>query len=230
MIALSYSRISDYRQCPAKFKMKYLDKLPNFQLKDEDKSPALVRGGNIHKALDEYVKTKLRGEVPSFTMPEVIRTAPLIDKIMKNYNVNTEQQISIDSEFHRIDWYSKQTWFRSIFDLVGFGPDLLILDWKTGRFGDYEGSMECMGQLHLSSIIGLILYPEYDVCSCLYWFVDHSKSIQLKINRSDLGPMKEKLIEEHARINAEKDFDPKKNKYCYFCDSIRGQCQFATKN
>ena len=61
MISLSWSRISDFRQCALKFKLKYIDKVSNMLLKDEDKGPQLIRGSNIHKALDEYVKTKLRG-------------------------------------------------------------------------------------------------------------------------------------------------------------------------
>ena len=229
MIALSYSRISDYRQCPDKFKKKYLDKLPNFQLKDEDKSPALVRGGNIHKQLDDYVKAKLKGEVPKPTSPEVLKTAPLIDNIMANYNVNTERQIAIDENFKEVSWYAKNAYFRVIMDLTGFGKDLLMVDYKTGKFADYEGSMDCLGQLHMSALVGLSLWPEYDKCSCIYIFVDHKRTIPVKFDRTDLEPMKEKLVEEHAQINAEKDFAPKKNKYCFFCEATTDQCTHATK-
>jgi hypothetical protein len=110
VMALSYSRISDYRQCPLKFRLKYIDKAKNFQLKDEDKSPALVRGGNIHKQLDRYVIAKLTGHLFQPTLPEVISTAPLIDQIMDNYNVLSEQQIAIDENFNQVDWFAKNAW------------------------------------------------------------------------------------------------------------------------
>ena len=229
MIALSYSRISDFRACPWKYCMKYIKKEPNFQMKQEAKSPAIIRGGNIHAQLESYVRNKLAGKLVELTMPEVIKTAPLIDKIMDNYNVLPEQQISINADFKRVDWYSKDSWFRAIIDLTGFGSDLMLVDWKTGKMNDYEGDMNCLGQLHMSAIVGLSLYPDYDICSCLYWFVDHDKPIQIKFSQSELESMKDKLIEEHALINAETDFDPKKNRYCHFCEATAQQCNYSKK-
>jgi CRISPR/Cas system-associated exonuclease Cas4 (RecB family) len=229
-MALSYSRIADARLCLLKFKGKYIEKWPNMIMRDDQKSPALVRGGNIHKALDEYVKTKLRGEVPQSLMPEVNRLAPLIDQIMVNYNVNTEKQIAIDENFKEVSWFDKKAYFRVIMDLVGFGRDLLLIDHKTGKFADYEGSMDCLGQLHMSALVGMSLWPEYEECKCLYIFVDHKKVIPVKFDRSNLEPMKKKLVEEHALINAETEFAPTKNRYCHFCEAVRSQCNYATKN
>ena len=47
-MALSYSRLSDFNQCPRKFYLKYVEKAANFQMKQEDKSIHLVRGDNVH--------------------------------------------------------------------------------------------------------------------------------------------------------------------------------------
>lgn len=56
-IALSWSRLSDYQQCPLKFKLKYIEKDKMFK-EDESQSPHLVRGSNVHKALENYVVQK----------------------------------------------------------------------------------------------------------------------------------------------------------------------------
>jgi hypothetical protein len=225
-MALSWSRISDYRLCPAKFKKKYIEKLPNFQLKDEDKSPHLVRGGNVHKQLEKYVIQKLCGEVPEPTMPEVIKTAPLIDKIMENYNVLPENQIAIDEYFNRVSWYDKNAYFRVIYDLIGFGKDLLLGDYKTGKFADYSGSLDEMGQLHMAGVVGMALWPEYDECSSLYIYVDHRRTVPCTFSRKDsFDRMKENLIKEHENINSDEDFLEKKNKYCGWCEATHEQCK-----
>jgi hypothetical protein len=229
MMALSYSRISDFRQCPWKFKQKYITKELNFQMKDEDKSPALVRGGNVHKQLDNYVVAKLKGEDPIVTMPEVIGTRPLIDQIMANYNVNTEKQIAINADFKEVSWYDKKAYFRVIYDLVGFGNDLLLVDYKTGKFADYEGSMDELGQLHFSALVGMTLWPEYEDCSCVYIFIDSKRTIPVKFKKAELPIMKDKLMAEHALINAETEFAPTKNRYCFYCEATKEQCRYGLK-
>ena len=226
-IALSWSRISDYRQCPAKFKLKYIDKASNFQMKDEDKSPALVRGSNIHKQLESYVQQKLNGNPPNVTLPEVLGTIPIIDKIMENYTVMPEKQIAIDVDFNEVSWYSKQAYFRVIYDLIGFGNDLLFIDYKTGKFTDYSGNINNLGQLHMAALVGMALWPDYEQCNSIYLYVDHKKNIPCKVQRSDFDHMKEQLQREHMEINEEDVFAPKKNQYCRWCPSTTLQCQFG---
>jgi CRISPR/Cas system-associated exonuclease Cas4 (RecB family) len=216
--------MSDYRQCPLKFKGKYIEKWPNMMIKDEDKSVHLVRGGNVHKQLEKYVINKLKGEPSDVTMPEVIGVIPLIDNIMANYQVTPERQIAIDENFKLVDWFSKDAWFRVIYDLIGFGKSLLLADYKTGKFADYGGSMEEPGQLHMSALVGMSLWPEFEQCDTVYIFVDHKKTIPIKFNKSDVEPMKEKLIEEHAIINNDKEFKATKNQYCKWCQATRQQC------
>ena len=227
MIALSWSRISDFRQCPAKFKFKYIDKATNFQLKDEQKSPALVRGGNIHAQLDNYVKAKKKNEIVTITLPEVLATTKLVDQIMDQYQVEPEHQIAIDENFKVVSWYDKQAYFRVIYDLIGFGTDLFLGDFKTGKFADYNGSIKCMGQLHLSALVGLSLWTDYELCTTAYIFVDHKRCIPWKHKRSDLPEMKDRLIAEHQLINAEEEFAPKQNQYCKWCQATREQCVYS---
>lgn len=227
MIALSYSRMSDYRQCPHKFKMKYIDKEPNFQLKDEDKSPALVRGGNIHKSLENYVIARLNGEEYQATMPEVIHTIPLIDTIMSNYNVAPEMQIAINDKFERVDWFSKNAYFRVIYDLVGWGNDLLLGDYKTGKLADYVGTQDKLGQLHLGALVGMSLWPEYERCASVYIYIDHKVPILQKFTRDDLSAMKESLVREHYEINSDIVFAPKRNQYCKWCNATKQQCSHS---
>ena len=232
MIALSYSRISDFRQCKLKFKLKYIDKEPNFY-DESKKSPHLIRGGNVHFALQEYVIKKKAGEndIPLSSLSEVERTKPLINSIMSIYNIYPELQIAIDSDFNQVDWYAKNVYFRVIIDLLGLGKDLLVCDYKTGKFSDYSGSLNLPGQLHLSSLIVMALYPEFEIIHNKYVYVDHKKVIGITLNRSEhFEPLKEKLTKEHAEINAEENFDENPNEFCHFCAADNSQCFKSRKS
>ena len=231
VMALSYSRLSDYRQCPLKFKLKYIIKAPNFQMKDEDKSPALVRGGNIHKQLEKYLIKLRAGEngIPASTLEEVEKTKPLIQSLMRTYDLHPELQLAIDKDFKQVDWFSKEAWFRVIYDLVGFGPDLYNGDYKTGKLTDYEGTLENPGQLHLSGMVALNVWPKFDVSKNRYIYVDHKKIISCDLTQDDAKIVKEALMHEHNMVNTDTQHCAKSNRFCGWCDATKEQCMHSKK-
>lgn len=228
MLALSYSRISDFRQCPRKFYLKYIEKAPNF-IEDSSKNPHLVRGSNVHKALEMYVVKKKAGqtEIPVSTMPEVESTKPLIDKLMTQFDVHPEMQIAINKDFQQVDWFSKEAWFRVITDIIGFGDILFIGDYKTGKVTDYSGTMEEPGQLHMSSLIGMALWPQFNDVRNIYLYVDHKKKVDLHLTRDHYDSLKQRLVDEHQKINDEKDFCEKSNQFCRWCAATKDQCTYS---
>lgn len=230
MIALSYSRLSDYRQCPRKFDLKYLTKAPNFK-EDASKSPHLVRGGNVHKALENYVIKRRAGEegIRPSTLPEVESTKPLIDKLMGLYDLHPEHQVAINKDFQMVDWFAPDAWFRAIFDLIGFGDHLLIGDYKTGKINDYMGTMLEPGQLHLSSLVAMAVWPQFNEVRNYYFYVDHKHNESLVLTRADFEPLKARLIQEHEIVNSEKEWKPVPNEFCKFCQATKAQCPYSRK-
>lgn len=230
--ALSWSRVSDYRQCPHKFRGKYIEKWPEFKVLDKDKNPHLVRGDQVHKQLQKYVRLKLDG-IPTESvvfLPEVDQTIPLINGIMDNYGVIPEQQIAIDENFQRVNWFSDDAWFRVIIDLIGHGQDLFLGDYKTGKMNDYSGSLKELGQLHMTAVVGMAIWPEYDECSSLYIYVDHKKTVPCKLRREDaFETMRERLQEEHALINDDDEYVERKNQFCKWCDALPAHCVHKRK-
>jgi len=227
MIALSYSRLSDYRQCPRKFKLKYLDKAKNFQIDNNNKGPHLVRGENIHKGLEKYLIRKKAGEenIAPSSLDEVESTKPLINKLMTIYDLHPEHQLAINANFEQVDWFSKDAWFRVIYDIIGFGPDLLVGDYKTGKLTDYMGSLEHPGQLHLSALVAMAIWPKYQSVYASYFYVDHKKPVDIRLNRAQhFDKLKETLQMEHAQVNAETEWAPCKNQFCNFCEATKQQC------
>jgi hypothetical protein len=228
--ALSWSRLSDYQQCPLKFKHKYIDKTANFTVQDD--SPHLVRGSNVHKALENYIIKKNSGqqEIPVSSLAEVETTKPLIDSFMNSFpSVMPEQQVSVNSDWKPIEWFSKQSYYRAIYDMIALSQSSAVIsDFKTGKFKDY--SEDGPGQLELSATIGLNMWPEIPQVDTLYIYVDHKKTIKRSFTQAD---DRERLtvhfMKQHEIVNSDQTFDPKPNEFCKWCAATKLQCRYSRK-
>lgn len=232
-MALSHSRLSDFNQCPRKFYLKYIEKAQNFQMKQEDKSIHLVRGDNVHKALEGYLVKRKCGEsnIPDSSLPEVQQTRPLIEQYIRAFgidNVHPEAQISIDDQWRRVEWFAKDSYYRAILDLICLAPTVAVIgDYKTGKFKDYAPA-NGMGQLELSSAIALSIFEIQEV-KTIYFFVDHKKTIQKHYTQADKNKLVDHFTGEHDKVNSEKKFDPTRNEFCSYCEATKAQCPNSRK-
>ena len=103
--AWSYSRLADYEQCPAKFKYKHIDRLP------DPGSAAMQRGSDIHKAGENFLKGKgkLTPEYKYFKkeMAELKQLSPLV-----------EQQWGFTANWEQTGWFGNDTWLRIVCDVA----------------------------------------------------------------------------------------------------------------
>lgn len=231
MIALSHSRLSDYNQCPLKFKMKYIDKLPMFK-EDDQASPHLVRGSNVHKALENYAISKIANEEPRISsLPEVEMTKPFIDRIFANYPlIVPESQISVNSEWKQVEWFDRHSYYRAIFDLIAVRPtDVIIGDYKTGKMRDYDGGPHGFGQLHLAASIALQMWPNIPQVTTVYIYVDHRKTVVKEFTQADAPVLKAHFDSEHKKVNSETEWKPKVNEFCKYCPVTRKDCVYSRK-
>lgn len=232
-MALSHSRLSDFQQCPLKFKLKYMDKAENFQMKQEDKSIHLVRGDNIHKALENYLIKRKSGEndVGASSLPEVEQTKPLIEKLVGLFgidNVHPEAQVSINDAWKQVDWFDRESYYRAIFDLICLSDDVAMIgDYKTGKFRDYAPASG-KGQLELASAIALSLWPVKEV-KTMYIYVDHKKTIQKTYTQDNRIELVDYFNSQHEAVNTEANFDPKANDFCKWCEATKAQCPKSRK-
>lgn len=229
--ALSHSRLSDYNQCALKFKLKYIDKAENFKM-DANKSPHLIRGGNVHKALENYIIKKNAGEnnIRESSLSEVEVTKPFIDKLFASYGVvSPELQISVNKDWKVVDWFSPESYYRVIFDVLALNPsDVFVGDFKTGKFTDYTPK-NGYGQLELSSAIALSIYPEAEQVTSSYIYVDHRKTVTKIYTQKDRERLVNHFIAEHEKVNSEENFDAKVNEYCKWCEATKSQCCYSRK-
>lgn len=138
--AWSYSRWSCYALCPAQFKFKNIDKLP------EPGSPAMQRGNTIHVGTASYIKGETPG-LPQEVLNNQIIT-DLVEQIRQFPNKEVEQQWGYTDNWQPGSWFDRggvKTWFRSVLDVGVMYDDMTFeaVDWKTGkRYGSNEEQME----------------------------------------------------------------------------------------
>lgn len=233
-IALSHSRVSDYDQCPLKFKFKYLDKNEKFQIKDDQKSPALVKGQKVHKYLEDYVndvKEDPSEVIKKSSLPEVENGKDLADQFISQYgpeNTFAELQLAIDVNWQPVEWFSREAYYRSIVDMSCYSLDkIAAIDWKTGKFRAYTPDSG-YGQLELTAgmMFALKAVPTVET---VYAYVDHRKIIAKEYSINEFNGIRDYFDRKHDQVNAETEWLPKRNQFCKWCEATKSMCPFSSK-
>lgn len=222
-IPLSWSRLSVHRQCPKQFESKFLIKT----YPDESDNPAFKKGNEVHKQMENYIKFK-KGLCKEPVLGKIAQQGKeLIDHYSVLYNpqlIFAEKQFAFDDEYNEVGWYDKNIKWRVIIDMMIFnGERLMIFDFKTGKVRKYNDEL---GQLHLTANLMFNLYPEINEITCTYLFLEHKKSESVGFYRKENGPINSAFEIECYTINECEFFEPKKNKYCYFC-GIKEDCIYG---
>lgn len=232
MIALSWSRLSTYQQCPLKFHLSYISK--SFPPETE-KSIHLIKGEQLHKQLEDYVIAKNGGVMPLGFSPEVRSTLPYVDKLFSLYtSVHPEAQVACDITWKPAEWFDKTVAWRAIWDVVGLRPQTCFIgDWKSGKMWPY-GSTKAdgtpnYGQLHLSAAIALKRFEDVPEVNSAYVWIEHQKVTPIKVTREELPQVIDHFEAEFQRVQMEKAWDPTPNDNCRWCPATKTQCKFSRK-
>jgi RecB family exonuclease len=156
----SFSRFKDWRECPRRAQYKHLMKLP-----EGEKSPALLRGEQIHKMAEDYVKGKGSAKVP----PSLNVFAKAFQELRKMKAI-TEGKWAMTVQWKPTGFFEwKAAWVRLVLD-AHYRPashHARVIDYKTGRI--YGDNLE---QMELYAIGGKAHYPEVEVVSTELWYLD----------------------------------------------------------
>ena len=220
VLAWSYSRYSDYQQCPAKFKYKHLMRLP------DPGSPAMERGNVIHKLAEDYVKAKLDA-VP----PELANVADELNFLKDNF-ATAEESWGFRKSWDwigRPGWFGDDVWFRMKADVVvSYDDDTgLVGDWKTGKM--YFSNEE---QIELFGAVAMRRHTNWSEVDVRLWYTDSpadENEIQRVYTRKE-GELVLKDWEKRVKpMFADKRFAPTPNQRCGWCPYSKakgGPCQF----
>lgn len=223
MIALSYSRLSMYENCPRQFQLKHLKK----SLPDDSDNPAFVKGRAIHEQLQQYMEW-LQGQRDEPYVGDIAANGlPMLKRIFHNYPViHVEQQYAINLQHKAVEWYSRQAYYRCVIDLIAMREnEALLCDHKSGRVYDLdEGDTN---QLRLNAWMTFHLYPEIERITSSYLYIEHKHSQKQVHSRDELPEMDRAFREAFDEVNKEKEWPPRKNSKCRWCTATREQCPFG---
>jgi len=214
----SFSRYSDYKQCPAKFKYKHIDKLK------EPPNPAMERGSAIHKLAEDYAL----GKLPK--LPVELKLFSEEFKRLKAEKVKViEDQWTWSAnwagETAWNDW--KGAWLRVKLDAAYLNTEynaLVIIDHKTGKLRE-DNHAEYREQLELYGLSGLLKYPDVKVVSPRLWYLDagaiypngEPHEPEIEYTRADEPKLKKIWLKRIEPMMKDKSFRPKQNQFCNWC-------------
>lgn len=226
----SFSRYSDYKQCPAKAKYKHIDKIK------EPPNPAMARGAEIHTIAENYIKGVGR------SLPSELKLFEVEFKMLrKQFKKSINGMVVEDDWAFTKDWGQTvwddwiNCWLRIKLDCAHLENDgvMIITDWKTGKFRA-EMNEDYIEQLELYALAALILHPHIKEVHPHLAYIDQGifypeSSKPLVFTRKDIPNLK-KLWEKRTKpMLNDTTFAPRPNdkcKWCFFSASKNGPCKY----
>lgn len=208
----SYSRFSDYKQCPLMFKLKHLDKM-------KPPTPSYMqRGQDIHLEGEQYLKA-----------PKKPRKVPVSYKHfesemqqLRDLKPVSEQQLGFTKDWTPTGWFGNLTWLRIVCDVTVLYDDdtAEVIDFKTGR--KYDANEE---QVELFSTAPFMLNPNLKQVTTRLWYLDQEKDNEVirEYSDKDYLAIKKDWTKKVQPMFNDKRWAPKPNSRC-------GSCHFRKDN
>lgn len=217
--AWSYSRYADYKQCPAKFKYKHLERRP------DPGSAAMQRGNVIHTLAENYIKKG--GRIP----PELKGVKDEL-KFLRENNATAEEAWGFRNDWEwigRPGWFGDDVWFRAKTDVRLLYEDntLLLGDWKTGK--KYYSNEE---QIELFALAGYLRFPGMDKVDTRLWYTDADPTdneIHREYTAAEMEAIKKDWTKRVVPLFKDRKFAPTPNDKCGWCPFSKakgGPCKF----
>ncbi len=206
-MALSYSRLSTFEQCPQKFDYLYVTR----NVKDPG-SDASRYGNRVHKSLEDYGRT---GDPAALTI-ETRDFKPLVDSIRRMPGQKYyELQMAVNHDCEPCDWKADDVWIRSIADvLVVNGKRAFCGDYKTGKIRDNPM------QLQLFACMVFYLFPDVEEVKTSFLWLLHDFSTPATYKRRHVELMWKNLSSRFTAVQDAVDlglFITKPSPLCGWC-------------
>lgn len=229
----SFSRYSDYQQCPLKAKLKHIDKIK------EPPNAAMERGAHIGELAEKYIKGELKALPVELKLFKTEFTM-----LRKQHKVKPENGMVVEDNWaFRKDWTETtwddwaNCWVRIKLDCAHHVEEdvLKVIDWKTGKHrpDNLEAYME---QLDLYALGALLTYPHINQVQVVLGFLDHGiwePKVPKVYLRAELPGLKKAWEARVKKMLSDTLFAPRPNRFCGWChfrkankENGGGQCQY----
>lgn len=219
----SYSRYSDWRQCPLKAKLKHIDRIK------EPSNSAMERGNAIHKGAEAYIKS----EVPATAlMAELKLFKDEFKKLRALYKKKALPMVVEDNWAFTADWTETQwddwvgCWVRIKLDAAHYVADnvMVVTDWKSGKPNAYK-KVEYEEQLELYALAALLLHEHLERVHVRIGWTDvgqmmgptDANGAEVVYTRAHITLLRKKWNARVKPMMADTTFVPKPNAMCRYC-------------
>lgn len=180
-LALSFSRLSTFEQCEAKFDYLYVSKV----VKDTP-SDASEYGERVHKTLQLVGQGKLPAKLSLEQQQTVDRWGGLVEFLVSRTKGKAyfEHQLTVDHNLKPVDWFSKQAYIRAIIDLLIIDGDIAYcFDYKTGKRKEDDT------QLKLFALMIFWCFPEIKTVKSAYIWLPTNQKDTATYQRDDVDAL-----------------------------------------
>lgn len=220
---LSFSRLSTFEQCEARFDYQYVSKLVQDQANE-----ASEYGDRVHKVLEAYGKGNLDQSSLSHEGQQTLQKwGSLVETIVaRPGDKYFEHQMSVNRQLHPVGWFAKDVWIRSIADvLVVSGDTAYCLDYKTGKVKDNPT------QLQLFAAMVMWHFPEVNTVKTSFIWLKFNDTTNAKYERRHLSALWSALEPRFTKVQEVIDlgvFKAKPSGLCPWCPA-QNICPSARK-
>lgn len=213
--AWSYSSWSQFKQCPRRYYLERVCKLPT------SKSPALERGIKLHELAENYLLGKIK------IVPVELRNISQELEMLREVGATPECAYALQTDWTVAkDWFDKSVWLRAKSDaeyLLTKGSAVTI-DFKTGkRYNDAHTE-----QGELLALVQLCANSEIEEIKFFALYVDSGELVALgEYQRSMVDALKRKWSDRAAEVINAVEHPSKPSKLCGWCPFSKtqgGQC------
>ncbi len=230
-IALSWTRLEAFEQCPRKFQGSYITK--EFPKPDFD-AEHFRKGRAVHKVIENRIKygtpipypvTDDKGGEWYVDLTHLDKFLSVVDKATDDEK-HVERNIALDAQNRVVDWFNRGTAWRCAFDLcVVINETAIIIDWKTGKV------KQASDQLKLFAAFAFTVFPEVQRVVTAYIWCENQEA-KPTIQTYDRAQHENLWLEFGDRgeliqmANESGNWPAKKNPFCKWCDALPSQCEF----
>lgn len=213
LLPLSFSSLSNFKQCKRKFRYDKIDKLP----REFKMSEPLIKGGAVHDILEhfpnqsnhEYAKTY------EYIIQEFLKT-----DIAKKYlftKSTREFSFGLTPNLKLTDFFNKKSLFRGKIDHICIIDGVLFLvDWKTGKVK--EQRYQDFTQLLFYAVVMFLKNSSIKEIDISYVYVEHGQENKLRLLRDNLESYLGELLNLIYSVLSEKEYPKTITPLCDWCD------------
>ena len=224
----SISKLFMYESCPMRFRLKYIDRIPELPPKPD--SP-LERGNRIHGNLENFLKDKEGGDLKDNEAKRIEDFKPALNHLKELYDAG--KATAEDNWFYNYDWEvcdRKNVWLWAKLDFYVFDPDTglaIVGDYKSGKSA-YK-AVEHTQQTQLYAAVAAIRNEHVKRVVSELWYVDEGHVMSRSYTAEQAMGFISMFDRRVDRIYQDRVFKPNANaitcKWCpYGPRNGNGQC------